>query len=537
MKVFSLLVVLGILFQGSVAQLVDGNFETNSCTSTNPPWCEYNAVQEFCPGWFVLTGNIDVHLSEGGGSGSMIAADGSFFVDLNGDQPGSIGQTVNTYAGAPYQLSFLLSGNCNCGPQVKTFSIFANGGQETPYSFDTTGDTPDSPGWIEQSYFFTADANTNSTSLTFVSTTPASTCGPTLDRLVLSLMCNGTNATANGNSSTNGTIFHCPSNSTNGTSCDLNPATATYHTQSEGDWGDQCSEGFQTGCYRDDQFDSCFPNGLSVGCSCPEKRNGEGCDALFFTSSDAIQNYLPQLGAPAPLDQSYVDPSNPPPISTPAGNFGGQVTALALTLGFESCDATFHTACASVGDLFICDNRCEACRRNTASCRRNTVVNCVFVNARNGDEDDGYADLEYRNNAANNNDGKPQYANCEAFYGQTVSQIFQIASNVLGGCAGCSKRMEDRNDQNCVRNSGCKKNPERNNGSCKRNNGCKKNNNCCCCVDQSSNPYCDATVLNDCIALINQAFIFGKTLNDVASGHLFQSSPCAADSEGSGVSK
>jgi len=469
MKVIFFFVLLDILVHSSVAQLVDGNFEINSCTSLNPPWCEYDAVQEFCPGWIVSEGNIDVHHSEGGGSGSIVAADGTYFVDLNGDEPGAIYQTVTTIPGAHYQLAFIMAGNCNCGPTLKSFLIYANSAQVQEYIFDTTGKTPDFPGWIPAVYDF--DATSNSTTLLFVSTT-SSSCGPTVDQFVLTALCNTTNG--------------------------------TFHTQSEGDWGDKCSQGFQTGCYRDDNFASCFPNGLSVGCSCPSKKSGE-CLNLLFTSSDAVSNYLPQLGQPAVLDQSYVNPSNPPPISTPAGNFGGQVTALTLSLGFESCDPTFHTACASVGSLYICDNRCEACKRNSNSCKRNTATNCVYVNARNGDE--GNAELEQRNN-----DGKPQYANCEAFYGQTVYQVFQTASNVLGGCAPCSKRTEERN---CVRNSGCRKNPKRNS----------------CCVDQSSDPSCDPVVLNDCITLINQAFIFGKTLNDVDSGQLFQGSPCpSADS-------
>jgi len=465
MKVIFFLVLLDILVHTSVAQFVDGNFETNSCTSLAPPWCEYNAVEEFCPGWIVTSGNIDIHHSEGGSSGSIVSADGTFFVDLNGGEPGSIAQTVPTIPGRQYKIDFIMSGNCNCGPTVKFFTIYANGDQGTSYSFDTTGKSPDFPGWVPAVYNF--NATSNPTTISLVSNT-GSSCGPTVDQFVLTALC-------------------------------LDTASGTFHTQSEGDWGDKCSEGFQTGCYRDSNFASCFPDGLSVGCSCPSKKSGE-CLNLLFTSSTAVSNYLPQLGTPAPLDHSYVDPSNPPPISTAAGNFGGQVTALALTLGFESCDPTFHTACASVASLYICDNRCESCKRNSNSCKRNTVTNCVFVNARNGDEDG--QELEQRNS-----DGKPQYANCEAFYGQTVGQVFQTASNVLGGCAPCSKRMEERN---CVRNSGCRKNPKRNS----------------CCVDQSPDPSCDAVVLNDCIALINQAFIFGKTLNDVDSGLLFQGSPC-----------
>jgi len=87
--------------------------------------------------------------------------------------------------------------------------------------------------------------------------------------------------------------------------------------------------------------------------------------------------------------------------------------------------------------------------------------------------------------------------------------------------------MEDRNNKNCVRNSKCKKSEEaRNNKNCNRNNDCKKKNNCCCCVVQSADPLCDPIVLNACITLINQGFIFGKQLGDVDSGNLFSEQPC-----------
>jgi hypothetical protein len=308
-------------------------------------------------------------------------------------------------------------------------------------------------------------------------------------------------------------------------------ANGTYRTQSEGDWGDSCALGFETGCYRDATFATCFPNGLTVGCPmCSQYGGGGACGLnLHFTSSAAIQNYLPQLGAPNMLDHDYVNPSNPPPISTASGNFGGQVTALALSLGFSACDNHFHTECASLGDLYVCDNRCEACKRNSDTCSRNTQVHCQFVNDRYLDDEEGT--LNTKNN--DQSTGKPQYPNCEAFFGMQISQIFQAASQTLGGCSNCAAKREaqmaDRNNQNCVRNSACRKNPNRNTQTCSRNSSCKKNSDCCCCVDQSTEPLCDPVVLNNCITLINQAFIFGKTLNDVDSGQLFKEQQCNCD--------
>jgi len=248
----------------------------------------------------------------------------------------------------------------------------------------------------------------------------------------------------------------------------------TFRTQSDGDWGDQCSQGFETGCYRDGHFQSCFPSGLNVGCNCPQNTSMP-CYSMKFSSSAAIVNFLPQLGAAGSLNENYINPSNPPPISTSSGTFGGQVTALALSIGFSSCDTTFHTDCTALQNLFVCDRRCECTKRN--NCKRNDVGNCQ--NVRYSEEG---SVLMNRNNV-NTPDGKPIYPNCESYYNWTIGSIFEKASNVLGGC-----------DPSCP--------------------------------PGNSDPTCDQSHLNSCTTFINQAFIFGKTLDDVASGTLFKKNSC-----------
>jgi len=278
----------------------------------------------------------------------------------------------------------------------------------------------------------------------------------------------------------------------------------TYHTQSEGDWGDSCASGFPEACYRDTNFASCFPSGVTVGCT--------SHFTIQLTSSLDVQNYLPQLGSPSVLTQSYVNP-NVQPISTTSGNFGSQVTALALSLGFESCDNLFHSECASLSNLYVCDNRCLQCKRNN-NCKRNSQSNCRFVS-----RDDMFEESA-RNN---NNDGTPSYPNCENFFNWQVKDIFNAANNLLGGCS-CQSHALSREATG-----------ERN--SCKRNSSCRKKsieqrNSDGCCVNQESNAQCDPVTLNACIAFINQAFIFGKTLNDVDSGNLFKESQCNCAGQG-----
>ena len=90
---------------------------------------------------------------------------------------------------------------------------------------------------------------------------------------------------------------------------------------------------------------------------------------MLFTNSSAIDVYMPQLGVPVALTQSYV---NPPKFTGPggrtaAGIFGSQVTALALNLAYERCAASFSDGCSYLSDLYVCDD---------PSIVRVTPVNC-----------------------------------------------------------------------------------------------------------------------------------------------------------------
>jgi hypothetical protein len=97
----------------------------------------------------------------------------------------------------------------------------------------------------------------------------------------------------------------------------------------------------------------------------------------------AIDQYLPTSGAVSELDRSYSNPT-----STTSGQFGGEVLALALNLGFDYCDPDFAPHCVPFKELYVCDNR---------------------------------------NVAAN-------LPNCVLFYFQQVKQIFETANAVLGNC-------------------------------------------------------------------------------------------------------
>jgi len=174
----TLLVVVLALFVSVHGQIVNGGFEDNSCGADT--WCEYGPGNWF-PGWTVGDdGNIDIHFASSC-CGTFMPHSGSWSVDLNGDEIGSISQTVPTKAENQYTVTFWLASNPNCGPQFRTFDLSANGASTESYSFDTAGTDPSNPGWTQQTYSFTATSS--STTLNFVSTTPDTSCGPAIDDL------------------------------------------------------------------------------------------------------------------------------------------------------------------------------------------------------------------------------------------------------------------------------------------------------------------------------------------------------------------
>lgn len=115
--------------------------------------------------------------------------------------------------------------------------------------------------------------------------------------------------------------------------CDIPPGS--YRTQTQGGWGTVCRGG-NPGCVRDANFVAVFPAGLTIG----------GNYTILFTTSAAVRDYLPAGGTPAVLTGNLVDPA-----STPAGVFAGQVTALAISLGFSNAGVAGFPA--GLGSLFI----------------------------------------------------------------------------------------------------------------------------------------------------------------------------------------
>jgi hypothetical protein len=112
-----------------------------------------------------------------------------------------------------------------------------------------------------------------------------------------------------------------------------------------GGWGSSCS-GDNVGCLRDQWFDSVFPGGVTLGDH--DGVDGDGDWALVFTSSAAVEAFLPATGTPGTLDGDATDPTD-----SSAGELAGQLLAAKLNVAFD--DAGALDDCKGRDDLRLGD--------------------------------------------------------------------------------------------------------------------------------------------------------------------------------------
>lgn len=120
----------------------------------------------------------------------------------------------------------------------------------------------------------------------------------------------------------------------------INPGD--FRTQTQGGWGAVCHGG-NPACYRDSHFAAAFSNGALIGLS---------SSSLFakYTSSSAVEAFLPAGGTPNMFTQSYVDPA-----VTSAGVLAGQVLALSLSVAFDQSDPSFGASPILLKNLKVAD--------------------------------------------------------------------------------------------------------------------------------------------------------------------------------------
>lgn len=115
------------------------------------------------------------------------------------------------------------------------------------------------------------------------------------------------------------------------------PCDEQLRTQTQGGWGAK-PQGLNPGTFLHSKFSEVFPNGLVIGCG----------NTVTFTSAQAITDYLPTGGPAKVLMQSYTDPGG-----QLKNVFVGQLTALALNVGFDSYFPTFGASDIPLADMYI----------------------------------------------------------------------------------------------------------------------------------------------------------------------------------------
>jgi choice-of-anchor C domain-containing protein len=159
------------------AGLANGSFETGDFNGGGAGYEALDAGSTAITGWTVASGSIDWIGSY------WQAQDGTKSLDLDGNAPGAIAQTVATTIGNTYFVSFYLAGNPNGAPVVKTLTVSATGAAPAPYTFDVSNTSNAAMGWRLEGYSFVATSS-NST-LTFASGDTAGNTGPALDNVVV----------------------------------------------------------------------------------------------------------------------------------------------------------------------------------------------------------------------------------------------------------------------------------------------------------------------------------------------------------------
>jgi len=129
-------------------------------------------------GWNIDSGSIDLINTY------WQPASGSYSIDLAGNAPASISQVLATTPGGKYDLSFMMAGNPVGAPTIKTAEVFWDGVTQGTFTFDTTGNTLTSMGWVPKGKTGLV-ASGSSTVLKFVDVSGTDYYGAALDDIVV----------------------------------------------------------------------------------------------------------------------------------------------------------------------------------------------------------------------------------------------------------------------------------------------------------------------------------------------------------------
>lgn len=161
--------------QGGTGILSDGDFSQ----ATQPQsTIGFSKGQAFAPSWRVAKGSIDFV------SPTYWNMAGLCSIDVDGGSPGAFTHKgFPTAVNAKYTVTFLLSGNSDGAPTVKTLKVSA-ANQSITYTWDTSnGNDPRHGKYAKKTWTFTAAKA--STVLKFASLDPTSAYGPVVAKIAV----------------------------------------------------------------------------------------------------------------------------------------------------------------------------------------------------------------------------------------------------------------------------------------------------------------------------------------------------------------
>lgn len=148
-------------------------------SNPTPGICTYFGGSRGIPDWTVGSNSVDMVASS-----LWKAAAGSQSIDLSGDAPGSLTQTVATVKGKKYILRWANAGNWDCGQKIKSMVVYWDAAIVKATNFNTAGHSGAKMGWVY--YQVTVEATGKTSTIEFAdATADQSLCGATLDNVSL----------------------------------------------------------------------------------------------------------------------------------------------------------------------------------------------------------------------------------------------------------------------------------------------------------------------------------------------------------------
>ncbi len=160
--------------------LKDGGFESTPLGDNPFETLKAADQAKLGPGWVIDAGSVDLV-----GPGAAVSAEGTQFIDLNGNAgtgPGAIHIDLPTVSGHTYQVSFQLAANPNSSPPLKTLTA-SFGTTSRNFTFNVANHTNSALGWTNEQ--FTAAICASSGRLSLKSTMPNTTAGPNVDAVAV----------------------------------------------------------------------------------------------------------------------------------------------------------------------------------------------------------------------------------------------------------------------------------------------------------------------------------------------------------------